>query len=109
MIKKTDLCFSRFDELRNLLYFEHVHQIKKWGIQKRLSFEWLAYLTEEVGELAEAISCSEYINGDSKVYRDSDVVKEAVQVATLALKIVEMYLPKPKVNQKELFNKGFNK
>lgn len=109
MIKKTDLCFKNFEELRALLYFEHLRQIKKWGIQKRLSFEWMTYLTEEVGELAQAISCSEYINGAPKVYRDSEVVKEAVKVATLALKIVEMYLPKNKIDQKELFNKGYNK
>ncbi len=57
----------------------------KWGIQDRTSFEWLTFLAEEVGELAEAINEYEYRGGLSV-----SVFKEAIQVATLALKIAEM-------------------
>lgn len=68
---------------------ENNRQLNKWGIQDRSPFEWLAYTTEELGELSEAIS--EY------VYRgglQSAVVKEAIQSATLCLKIAEMFLNK---------------
>jgi len=55
------------------------------GIQNRTPFEWLAYLTEEVGELGKAISEAHYRNGHW-----AEVKREAIQVATLALKIAEM-------------------
>ena len=65
---------------------EHRRQIAKWGVQTRTAFEWTTYLTEEMGELAEAVSEREWRGGTSEA-----VVKEAIQVATLALKIAEMY------------------
>jgi NTP pyrophosphatase (non-canonical NTP hydrolase) len=61
-------------------------QLGRWGIQRRSAFEWLTYLAEEVGEVAEAITEYEYREGTKE-----DVVKEAVQVATLALTIAEMF------------------
>lgn len=61
-------------------------QIMKWGIQDRGPFEWLAFTTEELGELAEAISEWNYRGGS-----EHEVVREAIQVATLALKIAEMF------------------
>jgi NTP pyrophosphatase (non-canonical NTP hydrolase) len=65
---------------------ESRRQLAKWGVQTRTPAEWMLYLTEEVGELAEAISEREYRDGTSE-----DVLKEALQVATLALKIAEIY------------------
>jgi NTP pyrophosphatase (non-canonical NTP hydrolase) len=65
---------------------EHEHQIEKFGIQCKSPFEWMTNLTEEVGELAEAITEQHYNNGTLEA-----VLKEAIQVATLALKIAEMY------------------
>ena len=65
---------------------EHEHQIEKWGVQSKSPFEWMTNLTEEIGELAQAITEAEYNNGCLE-----DVRKEAIQVATLALKIAEMY------------------
>jgi len=73
--------------LYQLVDVENLEQIHKWGIQNRLSFEWMNFLTEEVGELAKAISENMYRNGPSR-----DIVTEAIQVATLALKIAEMNL-----------------
>ena len=73
-------------ELVELIQFENEAQLAKWGIQTRSIFEWLAYLTEEVGELSEAASEHEYRNG-----RPETVRHEAIQVATLALKIAEMF------------------
>lgn len=66
---------------------ENKNQISKWDIQDRTRFEWFIYLAEEVGELAEAISEEHYREGCP-----DDVVEEAIQVATLSLKIAEMYM-----------------
>ena len=74
-------------DLFEMVKEENLRQIKKWGIQNRDPFEWLAYTTEELGELSNAIS--EYL------YRDgqrSQVVKEAIQTATLCLKIAEIFI-----------------
>ena len=65
---------------------ENANQLMKWGIQVHTAFEWLAYTTEELGEMAEAISEYEYREGTK-----TQVVHEAIQVATLALKIAEMF------------------
>jgi NTP pyrophosphatase (non-canonical NTP hydrolase) len=65
---------------------ENKHQIEKFGVQCKSPFEWMTNLTEEVGELAEAITEVEYNNATLEAVR-----REAIQVATLALKIAEMY------------------
>ena len=44
-------------------------------------------MTEEIGELAQAIAEYEYRQGSRK-----HVVMEAIQTATLCLKIAEMYI-----------------
>jgi NTP pyrophosphatase (non-canonical NTP hydrolase) len=70
-----------------LVYRENLRQLEKWGVQDHDPFQWLAFALEELGELSEAISEYHFCQGDT-----SDVVKEAVQVATLCLKIAEMFL-----------------
>lgn len=68
-----------------LLVKEDSDQIAKWGFQELDAFEWLAYTTEELGELSEAISECRYRGG-----RAEKIVMEAIQTATLALKIAVM-------------------
>lgn len=80
---------SNLAELWKLVADENLAQLKKWGVQSCTPAEWMLYLTEEVGELAEAVAECEYRSGTVE-----QVVHEAIQVATLALKISEMYLPK---------------
>ena len=65
---------------------ENNNQVTKWGIETHTAFEWLTYTTEELGELANAIIEHEYQDGII-----DQIVKEAIQVATLALKIAEMF------------------
>lgn len=65
---------------------ENHAQIEKWGVQNHHPYAWLAFLTEEVGELAEAMTEADFRGG-----RKQDVVKEAIQVATLSMKIAEMF------------------
>lgn len=87
MREYTDKCFANDPILFDLLQRENKKQIRKWGIQVHSGFEWLTYTTEELGELAQAISEFEYRDGSRE-----NVVKEAIQTATLALKIAEMYM-----------------
>lgn len=82
----VDNQFKDINHIFKLCNTENNRQIDKWGIQERTPFEWLAYTTEELGELAKAMS--EHYYRDGKV---EDVIKEAVQTATLVLKIAEMY------------------
>ena len=65
---------------------ENINQIDKWGIQSQTLPEWLMFLTEEVGELAEAIA--EFMYRDGK---PEHLFTEAIQTATLALKIAEFF------------------
>jgi NTP pyrophosphatase (non-canonical NTP hydrolase) len=77
-------------ELFEMVKKESLRQIRKWGIQDKEPFEWLAYTTEELGELSCAILEYCYRGG-----LQSEAVKEAIQLATLALKIAEMFIAAP--------------
>ena len=85
MKQYTDKLFTKWGELIDLVLEEHTNQLKKWDVQTHTLFEWCNYTTEELGELAKAISEEEYREGTK-----ADIVEEAIQVATLALKIAEM-------------------
>lgn len=82
----TDQCLKDREGILRKIIAESNSQIRKWGIQTRSAFEWLAYTAEELGEMAEAISEHEYRSGSKE-----KVISEAMQVATLALKIAEMF------------------
>ncbi|GAG79745.1 unnamed protein product, partial [marine sediment metagenome] len=84
---QKDKCLTRIDDLITMVKAESCNQINKWGIQTHSIFEWLTYTTEELGELANAISEFHYRNG-----KKENIVNEAIQTATLSLKIAEMYL-----------------
>ena len=77
-----------------LVELEDKKQVDKWGIQTRTAFEWMCYLTEEVGELAQAIAEEHYRDGTLQ-----QAAYEAVQVATLALKIATFYKKAEKERQ----------
>jgi|SRR3990167_1795011 len=80
-----DQCLKDVEHLKNEVLRENVSQIIKWGVQTHSLFEWGNYLAEEVGEVAKAIAELEYRNGTKE-----ELYKEAIQVATLALKLAEM-------------------
>jgi len=82
-----DLCLNTYTEkIAPLVFRENHRQLEKWGVQDHLPAEWLMFTVEELGELAEAIGEWNYRNGLVE-----DVVKEAIQTATLSLKIAEMF------------------
>lgn len=74
-------------ELRTKIYHENTNQLNKWGIQDHEPSEWLMFLTEEQGELANAVAEWQYRNGN-----EENVINEAIQVVTLGLKIAEMFM-----------------
>ena len=82
----TDLGLRNSDWIIEKIVVESMAQILKWGIQTHSSFEWLTYTAEELGSLAKAIGEYEYRDGTKE-----KVISEAIQVATLALKIAEMF------------------
>lgn len=83
-----DLAFDHWDDLLYMVLQENDRQLEKWGYQTHDPFYWVVFLTEEVGELAAAVA-DKHWGRDGKT--DGDVVEEAIQVATLALKIAEMH------------------
>lgn len=88
-IKLTDQRLRTLPRLMKAVSAENMAQLHKWGIQTKTPFEWMTYITEEVGEVAQAIS--------EHIYRDEPahyVAHEAIQAATLLLKIAEMYYEK---------------
>ena len=81
----TDKRLETIEDLIGMVLAENKRQVEKHGVVSKSPYEWLAYLTEEVGEVSDALQSVEYRNGDWKKVRE-----EAIQVATLALKIAEM-------------------
>ena len=81
----TDTKLYSLPALIDSIKDENIRQLNKWGVQTHRPSEWVLFTTEELGELAKAVGEYQYRHGDI-----SDIVKEAIQVATLALKIAEM-------------------
>ena len=74
---------------------ENQRQLDKWGIQEHSGCEWLTITAEEFGEMAKAILEHHFANGNPR-----EVVIEAIQTATLCLKIAEMYLVECETKEK---------
>jgi len=83
----VDKKLEKLNIIIELIKDENLEQLKKWGVQQHTIFEWMTYVTEEVGELAEAISEYEYRHGSN-----IDIVKECTQVLTLVAKIAEFFI-----------------
>jgi len=65
---------------------ENDRQLDKWGVQTYTIFQWITFVLEEVGEMATAVSESEFRGASRR-----KVFEEAIQAATLLLKIAEMF------------------
>lgn len=82
-----DLCLETYmEKIAPKVFRENQRQLEKWGIQNHEPFEWLGFMAEELGEMSEAIGEWQFRGG-----LPEDVVKEAIQTATLSLKIAEMF------------------
>ncbi len=67
----------------NLALIERVHQKRKWGEQNHKFAKWHLILSEEVGEMAQAM-----LNAERSA-QWGPVHKEAIQVAAVALSIAQ--------------------
>ena len=82
-----DLCLQYFTlKIAPMMFRENLRQLEKWGVQDHTPAEWLMFATEELGELADAIGEWQFREGLAE-----PVVKDAIQTATLCLKIAEMF------------------
>ena len=82
-----DLCLQTYTEkIAPKVFRENHRQLDKWGVQDHEPFEWLGFTAEELGELAQAIGEWQFRGASPE-----EVVKEAIQTATLSLKIAEMF------------------
>jgi NTP pyrophosphatase (non-canonical NTP hydrolase) len=63
---------------------ERADQIRKWGEQHHSPHQWLAILTEEVGEVAKDVAEMRIDEFDFVNYR-----KELIQVAAVAVAAIE--------------------
>ena len=78
---------------------ERLRQNEKWGEQNRNVVEWVAILTEEVGEVAKEAVNYYFANGDVDVnlrageslqrQRIENYRKECIQVAAVVVQMVE--------------------
>ncbi len=78
---------------------ERLRQNEKWGEQNHNAVEWVAILTEEVGEVAKEAVDFHFANGDADVnlrageslqrQRIENYRKECIQVAAVAVQMVE--------------------
>jgi len=69
------------------ILMERDRQDELWGKQNHSLSEWMVILVEEVGELADAISANIFCTDVSK----KNWREEAVQVAAVALAMLEQY------------------
>ncbi len=73
-----------FEEIGN----ERLRQDRKWGVQNHNPVEWIAVLTEEVGEAAKAALEAHLSHNENGL---SGYRKELIQIAAVAVAMVECY------------------
>lgn len=93
MIKDLQL---KNKKLFDLIQIENKNQIDKWGIQCHSPCEWQTIIAEEQGELAKELLEDHFNIND--ISRNNKIIKESIQVATLCLKVAEMYLKRNVTN-----------
>lgn len=73
------------------LFEERRAQDRRWGVQDYSPEWWLAILTEEVGELAQAVLETHFHNGPAYAHLRGlpRIREEAVQCAAVAMAMIE--------------------
>lgn len=87
------------DKVLNDVLRERERQNNKWGVQNHNAVEWIAILTEEVGEASKEAVDFHFANGDVdpalkaglnlQRIRLDNYRKELIQVAAVAIQAVE--------------------
>jgi NTP pyrophosphatase (non-canonical NTP hydrolase) len=65
---------------------EQHRQLEKWGLQNHHPHVYMSILTEEVGEVAQAILKTE---GEGQTKTWDDVIEELVQVQAVAMSMIQ--------------------
>lgn len=73
-------------EVNDDVFCERINQNMKWGIQRHDYGTWLMILTEEVGEVAQAMQTDK---GWGKTTDANDLYSELIHVAAVASAIAE--------------------
>ena len=77
------------DKMIDQIVAERTHQDSKWGEQNHDDYVWLAILSEEVGEAAQAIlKVNDSAEGVNE-WQESDIDAELIQVAAVAIAWLE--------------------
>lgn len=89
----------RLDRVLAQVKHERQRQNEKWGVQNHNPVEWIAILTEEVGEASKEAVDLHFANGEINPHnpagpglqrqRIQNLRKELIQVAAVAVQIVE--------------------
>lgn len=94
-----DLQLNNIDVILSFIKKENERQIKKWGIQTHNAVVWDTILNEEVGELTKDM-LQIYKSEPEKIQQHFDsAFREAIQVATLSLKIAEMLFHEEEISK----------
>lgn len=73
------------------IIIEDAKQINKWGVQSHTLGNWNMILGEEIGEMQQAMNGLIFtIDDTSHRERFRDAYKEAIQAATLLIKLAEI-------------------
>lgn len=83
----TDKGLARLPALSGAVILEHRRQVSLWGVQTHSPAEWALIFGEEAGELLKEM-CEVHFRPSEEAR--ARVRAEAIQAATLALKIAEM-------------------
>ena len=78
---------EQVEQVFKAIRYEREQQYLKWGDQEHDDYRWLAILTEEVGELAEAI-----LHGEFGGKAEGMTVDELIHVAAVAVQWLEKKL-----------------
>lgn len=88
------------NDVLNDVVLERSRQDKKWGEQNHMPPVWISILSEELGELCQAVNETIFDNGvnERKKGGYENMRKEAIQVAAVAVAFVE-YLDRDSVEK----------
>ena len=92
------------DRAIDLIREERRRQRDQWGDQENVSpYEWVSILGEEFGELCEAIN-ETYFQNPKHPERggEGQIVREAVQLAAVAVEIIEVFTEDPEGKHQKL-------
>lgn len=84
-------------EVNMAVFYERLRQNSKWGLQRHDWGKWLGILTEEFGEVGQAINRIHFPDGAKPTDAD-DLYKELIHVAAVASAMAEQLLEEREKN-----------